>query len=147
MRGRIHACLHASLSMSSMMKYDEDDDGVQLCPMSASVTEQADSRFVDVAARAHTRTHARTHARTQASTHTHTHTLTHIHHVQRRNGFLVFRRQPRHILFCTEFLHRCLLDWKCCFISTRNGQHYQEQCLLYYDAMLGGGVVADDYAG
>ena len=31
------------------LSHIEDDDGVQLCPMSASVTEQADLRFADPA--------------------------------------------------------------------------------------------------
>ena len=32
------------------LSHIEDDDGVQLCPMSASVTEQDDLRFADPAA-------------------------------------------------------------------------------------------------
>ena len=50
-----------SLLQSLVVEYDEsvhseDNDGVQICPMSVSVTEQADSRFADPAAHiTHTR--------------------------------------------------------------------------------------------
>ena len=47
------SCNHSSSSMMNPSN-SEDDDGVQLCPMSASVTEQADSRFADPVAHTHT---------------------------------------------------------------------------------------------